>query len=384
MNKKILFVYSLKTQIELPKELFQEYQLKSITVDSQIFKTIEEYKPQIIIFDENVKQKLIKKTVERFKFIPVCVVGKFEKPEIMEKFLQLGVTVLSLTSPEIDFISTINNLLFFSLSKEELWDEEYKLSTKELLWSKITFVAKFVISVVVLLATVLFLPKLYALFVKTKPIFYEVDCKYITPSDISLIEDKYILNDWTIKNIFEYKQTNNELIKVYFPEEQFHTVSINSKGQVVAYSMLNNKFYVYKYPEFSVSISTFVLKKEITVLSICIDNDNNLYVLDNRGSLNIFSIENLHKPVFISSITISEFFPIDVCVYEDNIVLLDSENNLYKINKTNNQVVSKIILNKFFDLQQIKFSSFVIGKEWIFIVSEKTKKVVKLPVSIIS
>ncbi len=385
MNKKLLFVYSKKEQIELPQKLLSEYQIKSVLATSfrEIYKTIVEYKPQLLLFDENVKIKYVRYLSERFKFIPICIIGYFEKPQILEKFLQLNLTILNVNQSETEISSTIENLLWFSLSKEELWDEEYKLCRADLLKSKFLFFIKIFGLSVLAIISFFFLPKLYNILAITKPIYNEIDLKYISPSDIVVLKDKIIITDWTIRNIFEYNLDDEQLVKMYIADEQFNAVSMNNNNYFVSSSMFSNSIRISQYPEFSVTISTLTLFREKTVMALHLTDDNNLYVLDNKNTLFHYEIKDNKNIVFISSYIITEFFPIDVYVYNNDIFLLDSENNVHKIKNFAKQQYAHVLLDKFFDPKQIKFVSFAINKNWLYFVSEEAKKIVKLPSKIL-
>jgi len=385
MNKKLLFVYSKKEQIELPQKLLSEYQIKSVLATSfrEIYKTIVEYKPQLLLFDENVKIKYVRYLSERFKFIPICIIGYFEKPQILEKFLQLNLTILNVNQSETEISSTIENLLWFSLSKEELWDEEYKLCRADLLKSKFLFFIKIFGLSVLAIISFFFLPKLYNILAITKPIYNEIDLKYISPSDIVVLKDKIVVTDWTIRNIFEYNLDDEQLVKMYIADEQFNAVSMNNNNYFVSSSMFSNSIRISQYPEFSVTISTLTLFREKTVMALHLTDDNNLYVLDNKNTLFHYEIKDNKNIVFISSYIITEFFPIDVYVYNNDIFLLDSENNVHKIKNFAKQQYAHVLLDKFFDPKQIKFVSFAINKNWLYFVSEEAKKIVKLPSKIL-
>jgi hypothetical protein len=382
MNKKILFVYSSKRQIELPQKLVSEYQVKSVLTTSwkEIYKTIVEYKPQIIIFDENVKIKYVKNTSENFKFIPICIIGYFEQPQSLEKFLQLNLTTINLAQQtDTEISSIIENLLWFALSKDELWDEEYKLCRTDLLNSKFLFFSKIFGLLVVVTILSFFLPKLYNILAITKPIYNEINLKYISPSDIVVLKDKIVITDWTIRNIFEYDLYNEQLVKMYIADEQFNAVSMNNNNYFVYSSMFSNNVRISRYPEFSVVVSTLTLFREKTVMALYLTDDNNLYVLDNKNILFHYEIKDDKSIVLISSYVITEFFPIDVYVYNNEVFLMDNRNCIHKIKDIKKKLYVHIILDKFFDIQQIKFVSFAINKDWLFLVSEESKKIIKLP-----
>ncbi len=383
MSKKILFIYSNKTQIELPQKLFTEYQVRTAVKNKYTVDTILQFKPQVLIFDEFVDTKYVSFILNRFKFIPICVIGYFENIKKLEEFLQLGVTVINLSQQqELEIISAIENLLWFSLSREELWDEEYKLSKNEFLLSKIKFFLGFFLLAVIISSLFYFTPKLYSMLIKPKPIFYEVDFKYLSPSDVASLGDVYIINDWTVKNLFEYNE-KDELLKMYVPEQQFNAISINNLGYVAAASMYSSKVYLYKYPNFSVTVATVPFNNVVMALNF--DKDNHLYILDNKRTLYEYIItENFQELVLISSFVISEFFPIDIYVEDKSIYFLDNENNIYKFDKEQKKIVTRIILNKFFDINQIKFTSFLIDKNYLFLISEKSKKGFKLPKNILT
>jgi hypothetical protein len=386
MNKKILFVYSQEGQIELPQKLVSEYQIRSVLAISfrEIYKTIVEYKPQLVFFDENVKIKYIKYISDKFKFIPICIFGYFDKPQVLEKFLQLNLTTINLTQSETEISSIIENLLWFSLSKEELWDEEYKLCRTDLLKSKFLFFSKIFGLSLLIVILFFFLPKLYNILAITKPIYNEVDLKYISPSDIVVLKDKIVITDWTIRNIFEYDLYNEQLVKMYIAEEQFNAVSMNNNNYFVSSSMFSNNVRISRYPEFSVTISTLTLFREKTVMALHLTDDNNLYVLNNKNTLFHYEIKDNKNIVLVSSFVITEFFPVDVYVYNNDIFFLDNKNNVYKIKNFGQKQHVYVLLEKFFDPQQIKFVSFAINEDWLYFVSERSKKIVKLPYKIIS
>lgn len=383
MNKKILFIYSKKTQIELPQKLFTEYQVKSVFKDNNTYNIILQFKPQLIMFDEFVSTKYVNFILSNFKFIPICVIGHFEDVKKLENFLKLGVNVINLSQQkELEILSTVESLLWFSLSREELWDGEYELSKKEIFLSRIKFFLELILLIISIFTIFYFTPKLYGVLIKPRQIFYEVDFKYLSPSDIISIGDGYIINDWTIKNLFEY-DAKDELLKMYIPEQQLNSISMNEHGYVAGVTMYSNKIYFYKYPNFSVVIGS--VSCDNVVLSVNFDQKNHLYILDNKNTLYEYIVTNdFHKLILISSITINEFFPIDVYTEENHIYVLDNTNNLYKLSKSDYKIISKIILSKFFEPNQIKFTSFAINKNWVFFISEKSKKGFKFPKKLVT
>lgn len=375
MNEKLLFIYSEKIKIDLPKSLLEEYQIRTVVFNSKLTKIIIEYKPQIILIDEFVPLRIIKSIYNKFKFIPIVVVGYFEKPSKAEKFLELGINLIYLTQSESEIISTIKNLLWFSLSKQELWEQEYIISKYELRKDRILNIAKVFFKTLVVFTLLVGVPKLYNFVSSFKKFFYEIDVGYINVSDISIVSEKYILNDWTIRNLFEYEKSTDKLIKMYTPQEQLNSLSINN-NYVVGFSMFTNKVYLYKYPEFSL-ITAEELLKNATILSIYIDDSNHLYLLDNKKILYEFIIKD-NKFIFVSSNEIKEFFPIDIVVQQENIYLLDDTNNIYILDKNTLKKEKTIILSTFFDPKYYKFSSFGINDEWLYLVSEKEKKIIKI------
>jgi len=385
MNEKILFVYSEKRQIELPQKLLSNYQVKSVLAKSKkvVYNTVVEYKPQLIICDENIKIKYVKYILEQFKFVPICIIGYFENTKVLEKFLELNLTTISVMQTETEIVSTIENLLWFALSKEELWEEEYKLCRSDLLKDKILFFSKLFGVMVVIIVLIFFLPKIYNVLATTKPIYSEVNLNYISPSDIVVLNNKFILSDWTIRNILEYDLYTGQLVKMYVMDEQLNAVSLNNKGDFVASSVFSNKVRLFHYPDFSITISTLSLLQGKTVIAVHLDDNNNLYVLDNKSTLFHYEIKD-NNIIFVSSFVITEFFPIDVYTYDNFLFLLDSKNNIYKLVDEKEKKFVSILLDKFFEPQQIKFVSFAINKDWIFFVSETSKKIVKLPSKIVN
>ncbi|MCS7227451.1 MAG: hypothetical protein NZ839_00615 [Endomicrobia bacterium] len=382
MSKKIIFFYS--KQSELPPRLTAEYQIKAIPLKkSNIKNNILEVKPQIIMFDENVNIKYVKSVCEQFKFIPVCVIGQFEDSSRLEKFLHLGVTVVNSSLPEVEMISIINNLLWFSLSREELWDDEYKLSKKEFLRKKLLIIAEVAIAICVLTVLPFLLSKVYNMVFTPQQLFSEVDIRYINPTDITVFDNRYLINDWMVKNLFEYEESSDELIKMYFPEKPLHSVSINERKYGVMSSMLTNSVCLFKYPEFSVICSTINFFQGKTVLSVSIDEENQIYILDNKGGLYKYFLRSDDKLFFVSSTTIAEFFPIDLCSVDEYLLFLDNQNNLYLTKKDKLQIITTILIDKFFETENTKFTSIDVGKTCIYLISEKSKKLVKIPKKII-
>ncbi|MEN3013617.1 MAG: hypothetical protein ABDH23_03255 [Endomicrobiia bacterium] len=380
MDEKLLFVYSKEKRIYLPEVLFKEYQIRAIPSNLKISREILEYKPQIILLDEFVQFGLAKKICNRFKFIPIGIVGYFEKPKKIENFLELGVNIINLNQPQEEINSTIKNLLWFSLSKQEIWDEEYKISKSENIKEKIWNISKIFIEIFVILLLVVGVPKLYNFIISHKKLFYELDVGYITACDVCIVGDRYILNDWTLRNLFEYGQTNDKLLKMYVPQEQINSLSVNH-SYAVAFSMFTEKIYLYKYPEFSLITSTELLKNT-TVLSIYIDENNHLYLLDNKSAFYEFVIKD-NRFVFISSFVIKEIFPLDVVVKNEDIYILDNANNIHRLKKNSYKKEKTIVFSQFFDIKQYKFSSFAFSERWLYLVSEKDKKVFKLPTNIL-
>ena len=119
-------------------------------------------------------------------------------------------------------------------------------------------------------------------------------------------------------------------------------------------------------------------------MALHLTDDNNLYVLDNKNTLFHYEIKDDKNIVLVSSFVITEFFPVDVYVYNNDIFFLDNKNNVYKIKNFGQKQYVYVLLEKFFDPQQIKFVSFAINKDWLYFVSERSKKIVKLPYKIIS
>lgn len=384
MNQKILYITS-QLQYRLPEEILNKYEVKNVSFITPGLKDlIVNFKPQVIIFDEGVKIKLIKQIQQWFKFIPICVIGNFQDAKLLESILQLGVSTINLTQTDQEIESVINTLLWFSLSREEFWDEEYKLSRSEVFRTKIYAGLKVLILVMVLSIAFFLIPKIYTMITYSQPIYSEIELKYLTPSDICIVNgDRYIISDWSIRTLFEYNLINDEIAKTYTPEEQFNSVTINASGNVITSSIFSNRLFIYNYPDFTTVVSTVSLLRDNTILSVHLSSDNFLYVLDNKKTLYSFLFEQKNKFVLKSSMTIEAFFPIDVYTYSNYVFLLDNGNNVYKINKETGMIETKIILDKFFDVRNIQFTSFAISENWVYFVSEKTHKVYKLPAKLV-
>lgn len=384
MKEKILYITS-QLQLNLPEEVVNKYEVKNISFATPKLKNvIIDFKPQLIIFDEGVNVKFIKRVQQWFKFVPICVIGNFQNAKLLNSILQLGVNTINVSQSGQEVESVVNTLLWFSLSREEFWEEEYELSKNEILKSKIYAVVKILLVVIVSTGMFFVIPKLYTVITYTKPIYSEVELKYLAPSDIVVIKDRYIISDWSIRTLFEYDIYTDEIVKTYTPEEQFNSITANETGTVITSSIFSNRLFVYEYPDFTLVVSTISLLKDNTILSVHLSSDNFLYVLDNKKTLYSFAVDQKKWFVLKSSMTIAEFFPVDIYTYGGYVFLLDNKNNVYKINKENNIIESKIILDKFFDVSNVQFTSFAVSEQWIFFVSEKTHRVYKLPTKFIT
>ncbi|MCS7151553.1 MAG: hypothetical protein NZ928_04110 [Endomicrobia bacterium] len=385
-NQKILYIVPKDIQVELPEKIKNQYKVitaLSTTTANRLIHIIVEQKPQLIIFAEHVSINIIRRIQKQFKFIPICVIGSFQNPKLTERILQLGVTTINISQNEQEISSTIETLLWFSLSREEFWQEEYNLAKSEILTQKVYTGIKIVAGFAIVLGLIFVIPKLYTMITYTKPFYTEVDLKYLSPSDITVVGDKYIVCDWSVRTLFEYEISTNELIKTYTPEEQFNSITANDSGYFFTSSVFSNKVFIYKYPDFSIVISTVTLLRDNTILSMHFISDS-LYVLDNKKTLYSFVVDENNKFVLTSSVTIREFFPVDIYTHNKYILLLDNNNNIYMMNKDNYVVEARIILDKYFDVKNVQFTSIAISKDSLFLVSEKAHRVYKLPLKLIT
>ncbi|MCX7956395.1 MAG: hypothetical protein N2643_00665 [Endomicrobia bacterium] len=375
MDEKILFIYSERLKINLPEVLFKEYQIKTVTLKNGIHSTILDFRPQLIVVDEYIPFNIIKKITVRFKFIPLCVIGNFEISKKLERLLELGVSTINLAQSEEEIKSTIKNILWFSLSKEELWSEEYKISVSELKKERFLVVARILLNIAIITLLTIAIPRFSSLLSSFNKLEYQVDIGYINASDISVVRNNYLLSDWTLKNIFEYEQESDKLVKMYVLQEQANTISFND-AYAITYSMFNNKINLYKYPDFEVVVSTSLFNN-VAVLSIYIDNENITYIADNKSNIYEYKLIN-DKLVYVKSFKVENLLPIDVVADGEYIYLLDNNNNLHKYRKFQYVKEETIILENYFPTNQCKFTSFGISKKWLYLISENDRKVIKL------
>ncbi|MFN3550523.1 MAG: hypothetical protein ACK4WJ_01760 [Endomicrobiia bacterium] len=387
--QKILIISSKdEPQSFLPQKLISEFQIKIVSNDSSIKQLINEiiqFKPQLIIVNEFISLKYLEKICKIYNFVPVCCIGKIEEEKKLEKFLELGIVVIKIPVYEEEIISTIKNILWFSLAKEELWLEEYELARYEKKKDRIFAFLKYSLVFFVLFFLFFVSSKVYNYILRPKELFSLVEFKYIKPSDITVIEDKYIINDWTLRNIFEYLQSNDNMVGMLVAEQQFNNIAFDNKNQILfASSAFDNKVYLYKYPDVNVIISSFTINNGV-ILSLCIGNEKNLYILNNEKILYEFKMENLHKLVFISSFSIQDCFPIDINIFEDKFYFLDNNNNIWVMKKNYNkfEIEKVIVLSLYFAGSIEQFNSFSIGEKFLYLLNEKENKLYKLPKEIL-
>ncbi len=386
MQTKLLLFYSRKQEIHIPQNVTSNFQTKIVPISYyEIKKTVPEFQPQVIIVDEFVNLKFIKKILSLYPFVPVAIIGEFtENPTIAEKSLSLGVTVIKLPVSDYELETILVNLSTYSLAKKELWQEEYSLSISERK-KKILFLIAKIVGIIISVGTLFFASSMlynYTLSSGAK-LFKELNLGYLTPTDIALLNNSYIISDWSIKNLFEYTGSDDNLINMYIPENKFNSITSFSKftsQYVITSSVFDDKIYIYQYPDFSRPIKNVVLLANTSVISLHYHN-NNLYLIDNKKGFYIFRFDSIDNIVFLSSTTIKDFFPIDVFVYNDKIYFLDTENKIYKYDKE--LKLSAIIDLGTFFVEKQKFVSIAINDRWIYLLAEKEKKGYKLPTKIL-
>ncbi len=388
MQKILIISFKEEPQSFLPQKFISEFQIKIVHENYSFKQLIEEiikFKPQLIIVNEFIPIKSLEKICKIYNFIPICCIGKIEEENKLEKFLELGITLIKIPKSEDEIVSTIKNVLWFSLAKEELWSKEYELARYEKKKDKIFSILKYSSIFFVLIFLFFISSKVYNYVLKPKELFNLVEFKYIKPSDITIVGDKYIINDWTVRNFFEYLQNNDNMVGMLIAEKQFNNIAFDSRNQVLfASSAFDDKVYLYKYPDLSIIVSSFTISNGV-ILSLYVDNDMNLYILNNEKILFEFKINDLNKLVFISSFTIPNFFPIDINIFEDKFYFLDNNNNIWVMKKNDNEfeIEKVIVLSLYFAGEVQQFNSFAIGEKFFYLLSEKENKLYKLPKEIL-
>jgi hypothetical protein len=389
--QKILIISSDNNILNSPlmQKINSEYQTEFILNPSkikQVDSIILQSKPQLILVDEFVPLNIIRHIVKKYSFIPVCAIGKFEKEDKLEKILKLGITIIRQPFDENEFILNVKNMLWSSLAQVELWEKEYEISKREIKKERVFFLFKYFALFFFFVIIIFTSSKVYNYVSVNKELYEVVDLKYINPSDIVIFEDKYIINDWSIKNLFEYSQKDDVIVGMLVPEGKFNAIAIEEKNKYLfASSAFDKNLYVFKYPNFENLVSSSELIRDAGIISLFVDSKQNLFVLDNKKILYKFDVSNIEKILLISSYTINDFFPIDVIAFENYLFFLDNENKIYKIRENNGNLETEgiIILSLYFPKSLNQFSSFAIGEEYLYLLNEKEHKVYKLPKKIL-
>ena len=147
MQKILIISFKEEPQSFLPQKFISEFQIKIVHENYSFKQLIEEiikFKPQLIIVNEFIPIKSLEKICKIYNFIPICCIGKIEEENKLEKFLELGITLIKIPKSEDEIVSTIKNVLWFSLAKEELWSKEYELARYE---KKKEMLARFILCV---------------------------------------------------------------------------------------------------------------------------------------------------------------------------------------------------------------------------------------------
>ncbi|MFQ3675558.1 MAG: hypothetical protein SNJ64_03340 [Endomicrobiia bacterium] len=381
--EKILFFTSQKNEYPVLQIVFNKYQTQTITLPKKDFDSvIINFQPQTIIFDEHIPLKIIKKIVRKYPFVPFNVIGELTDPVKLEKLLALGVNLIKLPITEKELETIFSNIMWFSLSKPDLWQQEVELSVLERRDKILYYGIKILVIIIIIVGTFFLANKTYNSVINkqsVQKIYFETVLPYVTPSDITFLDKSYLISDWNIRNIFQHDIETDKMMGMFVPEYKFNSIASYVSGKeryIFTSSIFVDKIYVYKYPDFEFPEKEIVPIQNNTIISMHIDG-NKLFILDNKKNLYEFMIQDDFNILLLSSSTITEFLPVDIFVYDSHMYVLDDKNILYKFIYPELEKVSVIDLNTFF-AQENQIISFAINDKWLYLLNERDKKSYKI------
>lgn len=387
--EKILFFTSQKSSYPELEEGLKKYQSQIVKyIPKNSTKVILEFQPQTIVFDEFIDVKEVRKIVRRFPFVPVSVIGELNDPKTLERFLSLGINTIKVPVSQKEIEKIFSNILWFSLSKPQLWEEELKLVDVEKKNKFLSIGMKVGVVMVVVFFSLVVANNIYFSYVEKKSenkFLLEVPLPYPTPSDISFLNGNYLISDWSIKNIFLHDNKSDNMVNMFVPENKFNSISIYRQGNeiyVFTSSVFANKIYVYRYPDFDSPVKEIIPIGKTTIMSLDVEDDT-LFVLDNNRVIYELKLEEEFNWVLVSSFSITAFFPVDIWVYNRNLFVLDEENVVHKFSYPEMIETTRIDFSHFFGKDK-SFVSFGIDNNWFYLLNEKEKKLYKITRKVLS
>ncbi len=381
--EKILFINSTKTEFTILQGLFNKYQTKVITLPvKDVEKIVLDFQPQTILFEENVPIKIIKKIVNKYPFIPLSIIGELNDPVKLEKILDLGLNTIKIPATEKEIETIFSNIMWFSLSKPNLWQQEVELAGLEKRNKKFFLGIKIITTILFATILVVFITNIYNISLAKKvesKMFFEISLPYVTPSDITFLDNTYMVSDWSIKNIFKHDVSTDEILQMYVPEHKFGTITsyvYDKENYIFTSSNFVDKIYVYKYPDFDSPVKEILPLKDVAILAMNVYN-NTLFILDNEKKLYSFKIQENFDTVLNASFTLKEFFPIDTFFYNNHIYFLDNKNLVYKLSYPDLKTVSIIRLSQYFG-EDKHFVSLAMNDIWFYLLNDRDKKIYKI------
>jgi hypothetical protein len=382
--EKILFFSSQKTEYPILNSLFEKYSVQTVTnLSKKNFDSIiKSFQPQTIIFDEHIPLKVVKNIVNKYPFIPCNVIGEIGDPQKLEKFLELGINLIKLPITEKELEKILSNIMWFSLSKPDLWQQEVNLSLVERKRRWLLNGIKVLIVGVIILTTFFLSNKAYNNIIKKnaeQKIYFEINLPYVTPSDITFLEKSYLISDWNIKNIFQHEVDTDKMVRMFIPEQKFNSITSYTRNRdeyIFTSSIFVDKIYIYRYPDFDLPFKEIVPRTNLSIMAMYADK-NKLFILDNKKVLYEFKLEEDFSITQVSSYTITDFYPVDIFVYNNYLYFLDDKNVLYKFTYPELEKISEIYLKTFFQ-EEKPLVSFAINNKWLYLLNEQEKKMYKI------
>jgi len=380
------------TLISYEEPYIEKYFVEKYTDEKELYKNIKKLMPQIIIIHESAK-KLIRKILNRYPFIPIIVYGKFDKEKNIKKILKLGVTsCVKIPFNKENLLPVIKQTVWQSLAKQDLWNTQMSIADSDnrikFILTAVTYVASLaiVVGLVNVISHTSVREKLYYIpflkWITTGPLYVQsYNTQYNNPTGIALDKTKYLwICDWQTQNIYKHIINKNFVVeKVFsFPETRFSAITLNEPEQNYIFSCdpWTKKIYKHDINENMKIISTYNSPGPSPTGIACFNKT--IWVCDN-STAKIYQLdENCN---IIKQYDAPGPNPVSICYDIENCLWsADSQTNkIYKHKLDEKLSVENVIVPP----EYIKLTSIAVDKNYLWICSEKEKKIYKYPKSLL-
>jgi len=362
----------------------EECEVKKVKSLEEIYSSVAQLKPQMILLDvKSAKNRIAKKTIKIYPFVPVAVYGDFGKNQkeinkTIKKFISYGFVdcfdAQLILSKEL-IVSKLRQILWKGLAKEEIWQKEKVISESDLKTNfyRNVFASGFTFCII-LLAGFIFKDNILVDSI-TSPKVYNIQYRNLS----GLVLNRNILwtCDWQTQAIYKHlTRANLKIERIFtFPEMRFSGITFG-EGYIWTLDPWQKKIYKHIIDDKLSVLEEYSTPGPNPTAIAC--NGNYLFTCDNAlNKIFVHKIDN--NLTVLKEYSLPLMNPTGLFVDKKHIWLIDSQTNrLYRyILGDFELVVDSIFVLPTID--EFKVSSITGDKKYLWLASEKTGKIYRYP-----